>query len=55
MAITNQALIDYPPYYRAHRALHTLWTKANGDDYDKEEWKELESAIDALARTARGR
>lgn len=47
-------LIDYPPYYRAHVALHKLWTKSGTTEYNKEEWKELEKAIDQLARLARG-
>jgi hypothetical protein len=43
-----------PVFYRAHRALHTLWTKAVGTEgYIKAEWNELDAAIDALWRMAK--
>ena len=47
----EQVLMDRDDYRRAHYAMHVLWTKAaHQDDYDKEQWKELEAAIGALAR-----
>jgi hypothetical protein len=40
--------MDDPTFRRAHNALHVLWTKAGGDDYNKQEWRELDAAITAL-------
>lgn len=35
----------------AHYALHDLWTKDVGEPgYDKQKWKRLSGAIDALVR-----
>lgn len=37
-------------YETIHYLLHTLWTKAVGtEDYDKQEWRALEAAINKLA------
>jgi hypothetical protein len=49
----SRPLIEEPEFYRAHSALHTLWTKATErDDYDKREWVELDNAITALGHIA---
>lgn len=38
-------------YKSAHLALHRLWTKDVGTDgYDKSKWKELDNAVNKLAR-----
>lgn len=48
-------LIEEPEFYRAHAALHVLWTKAaEKDDYNKAEWLELDNAISALGHKAFG-
>ena len=45
------ALMARPKYRRVHGALHRLWTKAHDhSDYDKSQWKELDEAIQELAR-----
>lgn len=45
-------LIEIAEFYRAHKAMHVLWTKAVGtSDYNKQEWKELDNAMVALARS----
>ena len=58
------ALIDYPPFKKAHAVLHKVWSKTGnlnrfgekcllcGCEYSKEDWKALEKAIDELGRRA---
>lgn len=55
-------LIDYHLYKPIHAALHKVWSKTSnvfsgrcescGASYDKQDWKDLEKAIDNLARFA---
>jgi geranylgeranyl pyrophosphate synthase len=58
------ALIDYPPFKAAHEKLHKVWSKTGnlsrcgskclicGAEYNKEDWKALEKAIEDLGRIA---
>ncbi len=40
-------------FYKAHGALHRLWTKDVGrEGYDKSQWAELDNAIFELGRFA---
>ncbi len=52
---TLRSLLDHGRYRTAHQALHRLWTKHTGHpSYVKEEWHELEAALDDLARNGLG-
>ena len=53
-ALTGRVLMDFEKYKRVHRALHALWSKSGTTHYVKSEWKELEAAIDDLARYGLG-
>jgi hypothetical protein len=46
---------SYARYRAAHGLLQTLWTKATGTaGYDKQEWEQLQAAIDEIARDGLG-
>lgn len=49
-------LVEYAPYRDVHYRMLKLWTKATeAGDYIKDEWRELEAAIERLAVIARGK
>lgn len=41
-------LMEIPEFRDVHAAFHALWRKAGSEEYNKEEWKAAEAALERL-------